>query len=349
MESKNIFVTGAGALLGQGILRMLQLCDFEKKIYTGDPDARSTGHWLGDHALYVPKASDDNYISAVKKIVEKYNIDAILVGTDTELVKLAEVHDEFLENYNCKIVVSNSNVIKISNDKFLTAEFLKENNFPYPVSKMANSMEDLLALERELGLPLFAKPIDGARSLGLVKINTHQDLVDIYDEKSNLVVQQFLPDTEGEYTSGCIVLNGKCVSIVSLKRDLRDGNTYRTYRDESTSQYDHIISKIAEVLKPDGPVNFQFRILNGEPVIFEINGRFSGTTPLRYFYGINEVEIILNYYLYGKIPVNTQLKSGVVMRAWSDLFIENEEMEKFNHDKELESPKAHFYNFNLKS
>lgn len=349
MDKKNILVTGAGALLGQGILRMLQLCEFPRKVFTADPDSRSTGHWLGDHALYIPKAVDEDYIENIINIVEKHKIDAILVGTDTELVKLAEVHDSFLSKYNCKIIVSSSEVIKISNDKFLTAEFLKENNLPYPVSKMANSMEDLLELERELGLPLFAKPIDGARSLGLVKINTHQDLIDIYDENSNLVVQQFLPDTEGEFTSGCIVLDGKCISIVSLRRDLRDGNTYRTYRNENTSKYDHLISKIAEILKPDGPVNFQFRILNGQPVIFEINGRFSGTTPLRYFYGINEVEIILNYYLYNKIPENTKLKSGIVMRAWSDIFIENDEMEKFNKDKELESPKAHFYNFNLKS
>ncbi|MGN7990541.1 ATP-grasp domain-containing protein [Pedobacter sp. 22226] len=348
MDNKNILVTGAGALLGQGILRMLQLCDFQKKIFTADPDARSTGHWLGDFALHVPKASNEDYVPTIKKIVEEYSIDAILVGTDTELVKLAEVHDEFLAKYNCKIVVSNSGVIEISNDKFLTAKFLKDNNFPYPISKMANSLNGLLELEKELGLPLFAKPIDGARSLGLIKINTHEDLLNVFDEKSNLVVQQFLPDTDGEYTSGCIVLNNKCVSIVSLKRDLRDGNTYRTYRDESTSKYDSIISKIAEVLKPEGPINFQFRIFKGEPVIFEINGRFSGTTPLRYFYGVNEVEIILNYFLFKKNPTTEPLKNGIVMRAWSDIFIENKEIEQFQKEKTLQSPKATFYPFNLK-
>lgn len=346
---KNILVTGAGALLGQGILRMLQVSDFSKKIFTADPDPRSTGHWLGDHALYIPKAADDNYIDSIKQIVINYKIDAILVGTDTELIKLSKVHDEFLESYNCKIVVSHLNVIEISNDKFLTAEFLKNNKFPFPVSTMATSMDNLLEIEKNLGLPLFAKPIDGARSLGLVKINTHEDLVNICDPKSNMVVQQFLPDTDGEYTSGCIVLDGKCKAIVTLKRDLRDGNTYRTYRDENTSRYDDIIKEIAETLKADGPVNFQFRILDGKPTIFEINGRFSGTTPLRYFYGVNEVEIILNYYLFQKEMVIPTLRNGIVMRAWSDVFVENEEMEIFGKDKKLENPHAKFYNFNLKS
>lgn len=346
---KNILVTGAGALLGQGILRMLQISDFPKKIFTADPDPRSTGHWLGDCALYIPKAADDNYIECIKEIVTTHKIDAILVGTDTELVKLSKVQDEFLESYNCKIIVSNPEVIEISNNKFLTAEFLKNNNYPYPVSTMATSLENLLEMEKELGLPLFAKPIDGARSLGLVKINTHEDLLNVHHPESNLVVQQFLPDTEGEFTSGCIVLDGKCKAIVTLRRDLRDGNTYRTYRDENTSKYDAVIAEIAESLNADGPVNFQFRILNGQPVIFEINGRFSGTTPLRYFYGVNEVEIILNHYFFNKETSISELKNGMVMRAWSDVFVENEEMNKFSQEKQLDKPEAKFYNFNLKS
>lgn len=345
---KNILVTGAGALLGQGILRMLQLCSFPKKIFTADPDSRSTGHWLGDYALFIPKAIDENYVDSIRDIVTKHKIDAVLVGTDTELVKLSKVHDEFLEKYNCKIIVSSPEVIEISNDKFKTAEYLKNNNFPYPVSKMANSMEGLLKLEEELGLPLFAKPIDGARSLGLIKVNTHEDLINIYKEDSNLVVQQYLPDNEGEFTSGCIVLNGKCKVVVTLKRDLRDGNTYRTYRDENTSKYDALIAQIAEKLNADGPINFQFRILHGKPVIFEINGRFSGTTPLRHFYGVNEVEVILDYYLFQKETATPELKNGIVMRAWSDIFVENEEMEQFTEQKTLENPKAHFYNFNLR-
>ena len=64
---KNILVTGAGALLGQGILRLLQVADFSKKIYTTDPDPRSTGHWLGDYAITVPMAIA-NRISGIFRI-----------------------------------------------------------------------------------------------------------------------------------------------------------------------------------------------------------------------------------------------------------------------------------------
>lgn len=344
---KNILVTGAGALLGQGILRLLQVSDFDKKIFTADPDPRSTGHWLGDYAITIPKVSDATYTDAIKKIVDEHKIDALLVGTDVELPILAKYKKEFLENYNCRIIVSDEEVINIANDKFLTAEFLQKNEFPFPLSVMANDKNKLEGIAEKLGFPLFAKPFDGARSLGIKKIESHDELMEIYDPNSNLVVQQFLPENEGEFTCGCVVIEGECVAIVTLKRDLRDGNTYRAYRDDKTSEYDKFIIPIAEKLNPDGPVNFQFRISDGKPVIFEINGRFSGTTPLRHFFGFNEVEALLKYYLYNEKIQMPKLKNGVVLRTWSDLFISEQEFSKLNDEKYLDQPTAIFHNFTL--
>ena len=344
---KNILVTGAGALLGQGILRLLQISDFEKKIFTGDPDPRSTGHWLGDFAITIPMAVEHNYIEVIKEIVQKYKIDAILVGTDVELPIFSKFKAAFLKAYNCTVIVSSEEVINIANDKFLTAEFLKTNDFPYPFSVMANDKSKLLEIEAKLGYPLFAKPFDGARSMGLKKIENHQELMDIYDPNSNLVVQQYLTESEGEYTSGCTVVNGKCVAIVTMKRDLKDGNTYRAYINDETAQYDKLIISIAEKLKPDGPVNFQFRIFDGKPVVFEINGRYSGTTPLRHFFGYNEVEALLKYHLFDEEFKTPELRNGLVMRAWSDLFIDENQFNKFNEEKQLDGLNAEFYNFRL--
>jgi carbamoyl-phosphate synthase large subunit len=207
----------------------------------------------------------------------------------------------------------------------------------------------LLHIEKELGYPLFAKPFDGARSLGIKKIENHQELMEIYHPESNLVVQQYLPESDGEYTSGCIVLGGKCKAVVTLKRDLRDGNTYRAYRDDETSKYDSLIIPIAEKLNADGPVNFQFRIFNGKPIIFEINGRFSGTTPLRHFFGFNEVEELLKYYLFGTEINEPNLRNGIVLRTWSDIFVNEQEFNVLKQKGEFEKLQPEFYNFSLKS
>jgi carbamoyl-phosphate synthase large subunit len=344
---KKILVTGAGALLGQGILRLLQIANFSKKIYTADPDPRSSGHWLGDFALKIPKANEEGYIDKVREIVKTYDIDVILIGTDVELSVLSVCKEEFLNLFNCRIIVSDLEVIKIADDKFLTASFLKDNNFPYPFSVMANDKENLNLIEKKIGFPLFAKPIDGARSKGIKKINTREELIELYHPESNLVVQQFLPETIGEFTSGCMLTNGICRAIVTLKRDLRDGNTYRTYRDKETALYDPYIMEVAEKLNIDGPANFQFRVLDGKPIIFEINCRFSGTTPLRHMYGFNEVEALLKYYLFDEEIKTPKLRNGMVLRTWSDIFIENDDWDKLDSKGILPQPTCDFFNFRM--
>ena len=160
----------------------------------------------------------------------------------------------------------------------------------------------------------------------------------------NLVIQEFLPDIEGEFTTGVLVTKGKCKAIVSLKRDLRDGNTYRTYRDKTTTVHDNYIKEVAEKLNVEGPCNFQYRIKNSKPIIFEINGRFSGTTPLRMFYGFNEVEAYLDYILNGNEISQPALKEGMVFRTFSDLFIENDVLNNMFTDN-ANPPKSIYYPF----
>lgn len=343
----NVLVTGAGALLGQGILRLLGKTDIPMKVYTADPNNYSSGHFLGHHGLTIPMAKSPDYMPQVISVLKEYSIDLILVGTDTELPIFAKHREELKTKYNCEVIVSSESCIDIANDKYLTSEFLREHDFPFAKSALATNKDDLESLAEEVGYPLFAKPRDGARSKGIAVIKSKDQLLDLVDPQSKMVVQEFLPDDVGEFTSGCLVVDGKCKSIVTLKRDLRDGNTYRTYRDSESSIYDAMISKIAEAYKPYGPVNFQFRVKNDQPVIFEINCRFSGTTPVRSFYGFNEVESICKQVLLNEEVKFNKLKEGVVFRTISDIFIENDQLKEFEANNTLKNPSAHFYNYKL--
>src|SRR3546814_995014 len=76
-----------------------------------------------------------------------------------------------------------------------------------------------------------------------------------------------------------------------MRRDLRDGNTYRAYVADYPELNDQV-RMLGRALQPHGPANFQFRTdADGTPCVFEINARFSGTTPLRAMAGFNEVEM----------------------------------------------------------
>lgn len=341
----NILVTGAGALLGQGILRSLNQMEEEMTIHTCDPNWRSGGHWLGHYAHNIPSASKGDYLEKLEKLIDVYKIDLLFIGTDTELPIIAAKKTEMEREFGVKIVVSNINVIDIANDKYKTAKFLEENNFPFPYSVLSIDTKGVQNLREKAEYPYFAKPVDGARSKGIVRVNDEKMLNEITSTPNNLVIQEFISEEEGEFTSGCLMLDGEPAAVVTLKRDLRDGNTYRAFYEKSFSKYDGFIIEVATKLGVEGPCNFQFRIRNGQPVIFEINARFSGTTPLRSFFGFNEVESTVQYYLCNKKIVKPVLKEGEVLRVWADLFVPKEEADRFKAQEKVEKPAAEYYPF----
>lgn len=334
-------------MLGQGVLRCLRFSKNAYYIVTADPDYRAQGHSLGNKAYTVPMAIDPRYMNAIEGIIQEERIDVVFVGTDTELPLLARHKPRLEELYGVKVVVSSPRVIAIANDKWLTAQFLKENGFPYPASALTTDPKAIAALRHSSPFPYIAKPVDGARSKGIKIIQNDKDLEAVCSYPNNLVVQEMLSEQEGEFTTGCMVVEGKCRAIVSLRRDLRDGNTYRAYR-EGDSLHDALICEIAEHLGVEGPANFQYRIREGKPVVFEVNARFSGTTPLRHMFGFNEVEALLDHLFGVKEITQPTLRDGAVFRTWSDIFVEPEQLETLKEQAVLEGYRSQYYPFLVK-
>src|SRR5579875_2704735 len=206
---KTVLVTGAGALLGQGILRCLHFGNHPYHIITADPDYRAQGHCLGHKAYLIPMANDPAYMNAIEEIIAKEKVDALLVGTDIELPLFAAHKTQLEDRYPVKIVVSNTKVIDIANNKWLTAEFLKAHHFPYPLSALTTDKEAIAFLQANSNYPFFAKPVDGARYKGIKIIHKEKELAEICSYPNNLVVQELLSEAEGEFTTGCMVVDGK--------------------------------------------------------------------------------------------------------------------------------------------
>ncbi len=338
----NILVTGAGSLIGHGILRSLRVIKEKKfKIFTADPDHRAAGHWLGHHALRIPLAKETHYLSELNQLINRYEIDIVFIGTDPELLKISSA----TETLKATVVVSKPSSILIADDKWETVKFLRQNGFSYPDSVLFDKKEELRKLIERVGFPLIAKPRIGARSSGVFKIMTPADL-DKINNTGSYIIQEFLPEEAGEFTAGTMTYEGVCFSQVIFRRDLRDGNTYRAYLYEN-KRHEEMLKKISVSLPGVyGPMNFQYRIKNDQPVIFEINSRFSGTTPLRTAIGINEVEMALEYITEGSIHNRKKSHHNVaILRTWSDIIVPFDQIEMFAENNQLESPKALYFPF----
>ena len=122
-----------------------------------------------------------------------------------------------------------------------------------------------------------------------------------------------------------------------MRRDLKDGNTYRAYV-EPNSSFNDFLSKIAEKLGGLGPLNFQFRPDGGVPKIFEINARFSGTTPLRAYAGFNEVDHIVRHFVLGEEIPEPQLRPLMILRYWNEILTDVEQVSTLRDTGSLDRP-----------
>lgn len=312
-----VLVTGAGALLGQGIIRSLRASALEPYIVAVDPSPLSAGLYWADSAHLIETAKSPVYLERLCEILRKEMPDVVLPGTDVELAILAEARSGLEAEFGLRVLVSSPDVVRIANDKWLTYQFLREHDLGWVPSCLPGMEEELI---EEVGFPLVVKPRIGARSVGFCIVRNRKELDCAKRLQPDIVIQKCVGTEETEYTAGSLTFEGRCDATIVMRRDLRDGNTYRGYVD-AYPKLNEVVRITAERLQAYGPANFQFRLDRGEPRIFEINARFSGTTLLRACAGFNEVEMAIRHILWDEPIVQPQAQPLVLLRHWSETVV----------------------------
>ena len=220
-------------------------------------------------------AKDPAYLDRIEVLLRKHRPDAVMIGTDVELVAVRRAPGGSRVPVLTRVIVASPEVVAIADDKWLTFQFLREHGFSAPASALPGG-ED--ALIDEVGFPLVVKPRVGARSIGVSVVRNRDDLRRAVAALEAPVIQECVATDDDEYTAGTLTFDGRCDASIVMRRDLRDGNTWRAYVDRYP-ELDATVRRMAEALGAYGPANFQFRVDGGGVKVFEINGRFSGTTP----------------------------------------------------------------------
>lgn len=324
-----ILVSGAGSLLGQGLIKTIKLSKKKYKIYGTDYLKDSIGLYWVKKGYILPdilkkKNLEKNWLKKIKKIIKKNRIKYIIPGLDFELPLFSKFKKEIELQSKCKIIVSNPNVINTFRDKWKTVEFLKNNNFLYPKTSLPTHLNSFLIKNK---FPVIVKPRIGSTSKNVYLVKNKKELKIAIKNCKNPIIQEYLYKNENEYTCGVIfnTKKNKLLSKITLNRKLKNGNTRIAHfkKNPNFKKIDNFISKVTKTIKPNGPLNFQLCLTKQGPKIFEINPRFSGTTPLRAIFGLNEVELLIETLERRKVK-KIDLKQGTIMRFFSDFYIKQE-------------------------
>lgn len=335
-----VLVLGVGGNVSQGILKALSLSTLPVRVVGACVGPESMGLYTVDTAYVSPTARDPLFVPWLIETCRREGIRAVLTGVEAVVAAIAAHKPEIESATGAICLVSSPQTLAVGDDKLKTCQWLEAHNLNTP--RYAAS-EDRIGLERlvsGVGFPLIAKPRGGKSAEGILMLRTPAD-VDYIGTRIDYVIEEYLGDAESEYTVGCFVdRSGAVRGSIAMLRRLHQGTTVFA-RVGEFPEVRAEAERIAAALKPVASCNVQLRMHHNRPVAFEINVRFSGTTPMRARFGFNEVEAALRHYVLDEPVTLPHVTEGIAVRYWNELYVSAEAFSALSRDGYLDNPHAH--------
>jgi carbamoyl-phosphate synthase large subunit len=325
-----VLVTGVGGGIGQSIVKSLDGSPYE--IVGTDPDVLAAGLHAVATARVGRAAHDPQFVESVLAVARDEACALVFPGIEPELLPLAEAAERFRDQ-GTTVVVSSPDVVRRCDDKLATAAFLTEAGFTAPDTVRFTDDID------PTWFPFVLKPQrGGARSMHtyVVRDRAEFDVARELVDRDNCVVQEYLDGDE--YTCGTVSLDGSCAGVIAMRRTLRAGDTYKAFvvRDPAIEEH---VRHVVDRLRPFGGCNVQLRMKGGQPCIFEINARCSGTTYARTLAGFNEPRMIADFVVHGIAPAY-EVRELTVLRYWKELPVANDRIAALRRHGRLDGGNA---------
>lgn len=257
-------------------------------------------------------------------------------GVEPVLSVLSEQATTIERDSGARAVVSPPPVLRIGEDKLTTSRWLEEQGLPHPATAAAQDEDGVDRLLSEVGFPLIAKPRLGKGSVGVSEVHDADELRPLLG-RPDYVVQERLSGEE--FTVATFTdADGELRGSACMRRRLAHGTTSLAEVGEFPDVRE-VAESIAVALRPIGPANIQMRMHEGTPIPFEINVRFSGTTPIRARLGFNDVEAALRHLVLHEPPRDLpEARPGVAVRYWNEAFLDPVRAEVLHESGELDQP-----------
>ena len=309
----NVLVTGSGSFCGVNIIHSLRHAGGYRIIAT-DIYPLSAGLFLADRGYVIPKEGPDGrFVEALLQICEKESVQLLIPGFDSELPYIAASRDKF-HDLGTKVIVGEPHFIEIANDKLKTQRFLEKEGFPFLRTYELGEQDRAL---NELNFPIVVKLRGGWGARGFHVVDSEEGLSRALQEVEDMgeipIIQEYIPDSEGEYTTSVMIASDyEVLGSIVLKRELAKGSSRRIFVDSYPSIRQQV-EAIAKSIHTTGPVNIQCRLRDGQVHVLEFNARFSTTNVVRATCGFNEVDILAHNLIFGEKWYIKEYKSAVVV------------------------------------
>jgi carbamoyl-phosphate synthase large subunit len=254
------------------------------EIYGADITNLAPALFFCDYTVIVPRIKDVDYIPTLQRICKEEQIDALIPTIDTDLLLLAEHKHDF---GNTKVVISESDKVKLCRDKRFTADYFNSVGLlsPHPVDDW---------IMYDAGYPAFIKPKDGSSSVFAYKVENESELKSFAQQVPDYIIQPFIEGTEYTIDIFCD-FNGNPIFITPrIRLAVRAGEVLKTEIVQDNKIIEEMKQLVADY-KPCGQITVQMirEKATGDDYYIEINPRFGGGSPLSMKAGADSAEALI--------------------------------------------------------
>lgn len=317
----SIIITGVGAVIGQGIIKSLKGKATDYRLIGIDANPFSVGFQWTDARYTVPLVNDFRWADSIIDICNRENVVLILPGIEQDVRAFMQDFEKITKSTYALPLLNSSSALRVGLDKWELYLFDKQINVKMPLTWLMTDV-NVNSLPR-FNYPILLKPRKGMAGKGIYRIKTEDDLLFWMKRLPHYeyIVQQYIGTDDEEYTVGIFGFkNGSNSEPFALKRKLNYGSTF-----EAETVYDpnlnDLVSYMANKLHIVGPTNFQFRKVDNDYYLIEINPRFSSSTSIKSAFGFNEPLMAVKSFIEGKSAIRLKLKTGRCSRYLTDSII----------------------------
>jgi carbamoyl-phosphate synthase large subunit len=312
-----VAITGVTGDVGRGTIYGLRRNPPEAEpIWLLGLDVNADPHSLSllDSCVPLPLVKDERYVDALVATLRAYEIDVLLPGIDSEIIKLSAARQQ-LATSGAKVVLAPRELVEAADDKLLTAEFLSARGVHVPATCDAESPTDI-------GFPMIAKPRRGHGSQGIVILPTSDALEAFLESRAKDYCLQRKVDGP-EITIGFLYdARGMMRDAIAMERILERGRTARA-RVVDCPEILQFMEDFGRKVSGQGAINVQLRWDQRKgPMVFEINARLSGSTDMRVIVGFNDPLRLARHFGRGEPIIRARPERAIVHRSGAELLVE---------------------------
>jgi carbamoyl-phosphate synthase large subunit len=307
------------------------------KIHVMNSNSDSSALYEADFYAVSPLIYDDRFEGFLLDYCIENKINLIISLFDIELPVFARLKNKF-SDLGIHILVADKEITDTANDKWLTQEFLKTNNFNVVSTYLDYDSFNKDFKKGMVEFPVFVKPRWGMGSISVHKA-TDIDEVIFYLKKTieaidnsylkyesgqsyenRVLIQSSLPGQE----YGLDVINNLKgeyqTTIVKKKIAMRSGET-----DAAITVREPILEelgkRISELTMHPGNLDMDVFFDGNSPYVLEMNPRFGGGYPFSHISGVNLPKAIVKWYLNEKVSVEELLTPKIGVKSMKGIMM----------------------------